>query len=82
MLDRYTSGWNIISNCRANNKIEEDELPLGEVTGLGAFRGSVGAAGLTADFSGEGADGVDKTKQCRGLLEQLLDQEQMQVQEG
>jgi len=32
---------------------------LGEVTGLGAFCGSTGEAGLTAAFSGEGlADGV------------------------
>jgi hypothetical protein len=47
-----------------------DELPLGEVTGLGAFCGSTGEAGLTAAFSGEGlADGVagPETKQCKGL---------------
>jgi len=50
--------------------LEEDELPLGGVTGLGAFCGSVGAVGLTAAFSGEGlADGVagPETKQCKGL---------------
>lgn len=50
--------------------MEEDELPLGGVTGLGAFCGSTGAAGLTAAFSGEGlADGVAgaETDQCKGL---------------
>ena len=54
--------------------MEEDELPLGEVTGLGDFRGSVGAAGLAADFSGEGADRVDgaETKQCKGYSKMLI----------
>jgi hypothetical protein len=49
--------------------LEEDELPSGGVIGLGAFCGLVGAAGLTAAFSGEGlADGVDGAeKKSKGL---------------